>query len=83
MCFSFYPGVAQSVLGPSIAAPSSVVGLLDTPDGDSHIPSAEFGRSPRGSDTSGHHLRGRNGPRATKVAGSLEHPILPMPPVCS
>ncbi|KAI0343147.1 L-serine ammonia-lyase [Trametopsis cervina] len=65
---------------PSIASPSFSGGAIEAPEGEQSIFEAGFGRSPRGSETRKTIGSRKSAARATKVVGSLEHPILPMPP---
>ncbi|KAI0791612.1 serine dehydratase alpha chain-domain-containing protein [Irpex lacteus] len=78
----FYPGVTQGARGPSIAAPSTLSArAIDAPEHHEGGPEPEYGRSARGSETmSETGVPIRRGLRPTKVTGSLDHPILPMPP---
>ncbi|KAI0091786.1 serine dehydratase alpha chain-domain-containing protein [Irpex rosettiformis] len=79
----FYTGVAAGSQVPLItASTSSSSHAIDAPEFDEHIPQAEFGRHPRGSETpteEGLENR-RSGLRSPRVVGSFKHPILPMPP---
>ena len=74
---SFYPGVAGPTL-PSIAAGNtSIPESIEAPVGDEYVSrsTAETHEKPTGEN------RVAASSRGTRVIGSFEHPILPMPPV--
>lgn len=64
---------------PAIEEGSSVSGMIDQPRGSAR---AESASSPSSSTTDGQRRKRRDvsGPKPTRVVGSFDHPILPMPP---
>ena len=86
---SFYPGLSQprfAAIGSGAAQSSAAV---EAPEGEEFTAGATFGSTPDESNGRIHEKSGRkvshraNGARAARVVGSLEHPILPTPPVCA
>lgn len=71
----FYPGVAGAHFPQIGSGNQSTSGRIDAPASDEHVTSAF--KETQDSQTSGKIAKAS---RATKVVGSLDHPILPMPP---
>ncbi|EKM50384.1 uncharacterized protein PHACADRAFT_263659 [Phanerochaete carnosa HHB-10118-sp] len=71
----FYPGVAGPLLPQIGAGDHTASGNIDAPAGEEHF-------APGFEETVEKPSKGKiaKASRATKVVGSLEHPILPMPP---
>lgn len=73
----FYPGVAAGGSFPALEGGSSLSGSIDAPEGTERNP--DEGANGSGSRFGG--PRNLSAPRATRVIGQFDHPILPMPPV--
>ncbi|KAL5536927.1 hypothetical protein ACEPAF_750 [Sanghuangporus sanghuang] len=69
----FYPGVSAHASFPAITSGVAPSGVLDAPNGQDSTSSGQE----KSSQTKSGRLRA---PRPTRVIGSLEHPLLPMPP---
>ena len=73
----FYPGVHSAPSFPALGAGAPPSGVLDAPNGFSN---GDNGFS-NGNGSMPGSVRNMSAPRPQRVVGSLDHPILPMPPV--
>lgn len=71
----FYPGVAMPSFA-QIAESEKPAGSIEGPESEQTIDFDSTSARASGTDTRGRNLR------ATRVIGSLDHAVLPMPPVC-
>lgn len=71
----FYPGIAMPSFA-QIEEPGKPAGTIDAPELEASTECDATSPGASRTDTKGRNLRG------TKVVGSLDHAILPMPPVC-
>jgi hypothetical protein len=74
LCIRFYPGVASSN-NLRLSEPERLAGSIEAPEFDRTTFGSSSARA-GGPDTSGRVVR------ATRVVGSLDHAVLPVPPVC-
>lgn len=75
---SFYPGISSGGSFPAIGGGIAPSGVLNAPSGFTAASGASGSQAePR---ASGERV---TAPRPMRVLGSLDHPILPMPPVCT